>query len=445
MHGDAAFAGQGVVAETLNLSQIKGYRVGGTIHVDRQQPARLHHPAGVGPLLGVLHRRRQDGAGADLPRERRRPRGLRPRGPPGLRLPPAVPQGRRDRHGLLPPPRSQRGRRPQLHPAADVPHDRAARAACASATSRPGATRRHHPGRGRAGARRLPGPAAARARRDPPERPEPRSTSPRPHPPADGRAAPRADRRRPAGPRPRSTRRCRTVPEGFTVHPKLAKQFATRDAMFARAARSTGRWPRRSPFGSLLRRGHLGAPRRPGLAPRHLLAPPLDPVRLRDTAPSTSRWRSLATRGGTELWIYDSLLSEYAALGFEYGYSVAEPGRAGAVGGAVRRLRQRRADHHRPVHRGGRGQVGPDLRVWCMLLPHGYEGQGPEHSSARLERFLTLCAEDNIQVCQPTTAAQYFHLLRRQMRRDVRKPLDRVHARSRGSATSATALDAGEL
>ena len=84
-------------------------------------------------------------------------------------------------------------------------------------------------------------------------------------------------------------------------------------------------------------------------------------------------------------------------MGFEYGYSLARPGRAGAVGGAVRRLRQRRADHHRRVHLVAEQKWGQTSGV-MLLLPHGYEGQGPDHRPARIERFLQLCAQDNMTV-----------------------------------------------
>jgi 2-oxoglutarate dehydrogenase E1 component len=124
----------------------------------------------------------------------------------------------------------------------------------------------------------------------------------------------------------------------------------------------------------------------------------------------------------TRFYIYDSLLSEYAAVGFEYGYSVARPDAlvcweaqfGDFVNGAQTILDE--------FVSSGEQKWGQRSGV-VLLLPHGYEGQGPDHSSARIERFLSLCAQDNMTVALPSTPASYFHLLRWQALSGRQKPL----------------------
>jgi multifunctional 2-oxoglutarate metabolism enzyme len=209
-------------------------------------------------------------------------------------------------------------------------------------------------------------------------------------------------------------------PPDFTPHPKLVRLFETRAKTYHESGDVDWATAEALAIGSLVLEGTpvrlAGEDSRRGtFSQRH--AALIDYENEND-------WIPLNTIPGApgRFWVYDSLLSEYAAVGFEYGYAQSnhealvmwEAQFGDFVNGA-----QIVIDQYLIAAEDKWGQ----MNSLVLLLPHGFEGQGPEHSSARIERFLQSCAEDNIQVCNATTAGQYFHLLRRQVRRDVRKPL----------------------
>ncbi|MBV8330319.1 MAG: 2-oxoglutarate dehydrogenase E1 component [Verrucomicrobia bacterium] len=211
------------------------------------------------------------------------------------------------------------------------------------------------------------------------------------------------------------------LPEGFTIQPQLKKL-----ALDRRRNQHQGGGPYDWAFGEALAFGTLlveGTPvrlsgqdsRRGTFSQRHCVL--YDTVTRRQYIPLSN-----LKEGQARFCVYNSMLSEAAVLGFDYGYSLDFP--------EMLCLWEAQFGDF-----ANGAQVVIDQFIVCseskwqrpsgivLLLPHGYEGQGPEHSSARLERFLQLCAEDNIQVCNLTTPAQYFHVLRRQVRRNFRKPL----------------------
>ncbi|GAB97107.1 2-oxoglutarate dehydrogenase E1 component [Kineosphaera limosa NBRC 100340] len=207
-------------------------------------------------------------------------------------------------------------------------------------------------------------------------------------------------------------------PDDFTVHPKLRKMLENRTRMTREGGVdwATGEL---LAFGSLLTEGTpvrlAGQDSRRGtFTQRHAVL--ID----RETA---EEWTPLLYLGNqARFWVYDSLLSEFAALGFEYGYSVERPDALvcwEAQFGDFANGAQTITDEF----------ISASEQKWnqrssvVLLLPHGYEGQGPDHSSARIERWLQLCAQDNMVVAHPSTPASHFHLLRRQAYARPRKPM----------------------
>ncbi|MCP5026161.1 MAG: multifunctional oxoglutarate decarboxylase/oxoglutarate dehydrogenase thiamine pyrophosphate-binding subunit/dihydrolipoyllysine-residue succinyltransferase subunit [Actinomycetia bacterium] len=417
IHGDAAFAGQGVVAETLNMSQIRGYRIGGTVHliinnqlgyttaphhsrsseystdVAKMVQSPIFHVNGDDPeacvrvaRLAFAYRQRfNKDVVVDMICYRRH--GHNEGDDPSYTQPLMYRKidSRRSVRTLYTEALIKRGdiSVEDAEQAVDYFQARLQQALDETRQSAP--------------------PADTRAR------PSPVPTGVQPPVPT---GAPRATL-------DRIYQTLTSTPEGFTIHPKLARQFEQRDQMWQSGEVDWG-LAESLAYGSLLLEGTsirmAGQDTRRGtFAHRHAT------LHDYETGAEHTPLADLE-HGTTKFWIYDSLLSEYAALGFEYGYSVVDRDALvmwEAQFGDFFNGAQIIIDQFMV----GAEDKWKQTSGLVLLLPHGYEGQGPEHSSGRIERFMLLAAEDNIQVANVTTAAQFFHLIRRQMHRAIRKPL----------------------
>ena len=415
VHGDAAFAGQGMVAETLNLSQLEGYATGGTIHivvnnqigfttlpedarstryatdVARMLMIPIFHVHGEEPeavaMVARLALQYRQEFGRDLVVEIicYRRHGHNEGDEPGFTQPLMYEQinNRRPLHLLY----------GETLAAEGIPVDaingmaEAYREALERAAG--GQTPHHQPG----------------SERDDLQR--------------ENKLLPR-ETAFPAELLKDLTVRMTTLPDGFKPHPKLVQLYEKRHAAVMAGSGIDWGSAEALAFATLLAEGvsvRLSGQdcRRGTFNHRHAVLHDLN-------SPATFTPLATVPTAAARFMVYDSMLSENAVLGFEYGYSVTaldaltiwEAQFGDFANGAQVIIDQFIAS--------GESKWGR-LSGLVLLLPHGYEGNGAEHSSARIERFLSLCAENNLQIATPSTPAQLFHLLRRQMLQPRKKPL----------------------
>ncbi len=444
VHGDAAFAGQGVVAETLELSQLTGYCTGGTIHVvvnnqlgftTAPESARSSlYPTDVAKMVQApIFHVNGDDPEACL-RAARLAYGFRQKFHKDVVI--DLVCYRRHGHNEGDDPSYTQ---PRMY--AIIEGKRSVRKLYTESLVRRGDITVEEAERALEDFQARLQVALDETRQTAPPRP-----SALPAPPARRASSPALSTGVARHELEQLAVAATTVPEGFTVHPKLLRQFEQRAQMVAGGDVDWALGEALA-LGSIVLEGtdvRLSGQdtRRGTFSQRHAVL-----VDYR----TGEEWIPLAHLRGDDVGrfgVHDSLLSEYAAVGFEYGYSVEAPDALvawEAQFGDFANGAQIIIDNFFVSADDKWGQRSGLV----LLLPHGYEGQGPEHSSARIERFLTLSARDNMRLAQPTTAAQYFHLLRSQVRGLGRQPLvvftPKSLLRARQSRSGLDELDVGSF